>query len=97
MGTLMRVIKGNRSKIIFGFLLIWLIFLGISGLLSSALGDRGGFSPRAERVVEAGQKAIVAWNGTHEILILSTDISSSNETEVVEIMPLPSNPVISER
>jgi hypothetical protein len=96
MGTLMRFIKGNRSKIIFGFLLIWLVFLGISGLLPSALGDRGGFSPRAERVVEAGQRAVVAWNGTDEVLILSTDISSSNETEVVEIMPLPSNPVISE-
>ena len=92
----MRIIKGNRSKIVSGFLLIWLIFIGISGLLPSALGDRGGFSPRGERVVEAGQKAIVAWNGTYEILILSTDISSDNETEVVEIMPLPSNPVISE-
>jgi hypothetical protein len=96
MGTLMSVIKGDRSKIIFGFLLFWLIFLVISGLLPSALGDRGGFSPKAERVVETGQKAIVAWNGTHEVLILSTDISSSDETEVVEIMPLPSNPMISE-
>jgi hypothetical protein len=46
-------------------------------------------------VSESGQKAIIAWNGTHEVLILSTDISSSNETEVVEIMPLPSNPTIS--
>jgi hypothetical protein len=92
----MKVVKGDRFKIIFGFLLILLIFLGIGGLLPSALGDRGGFSPTAERVVEAEQKAIIAWNGTHEILILSTDISSNNETEVVEIMPLPSNPIISD-
>ncbi|MCJ7468992.1 DUF2330 domain-containing protein, partial [Candidatus Bathyarchaeota archaeon] len=91
----MRPIKGNRSKTFFGFLLIALVLLAINTLLPSALGDRGGFSPRAERVVEAGQKAIVAWNGTDEVLILSTDISSSNETEVVEIMPLPSNPAIS--
>lgn len=58
--------------------------------------DRGGF-PLAvgERVSESGQKAIIAWNGTNEILILSTDVNSSKESKVVEIMPLPSNPTIS--
>lgn len=49
----------------------------------------------AERVSETGQKAIIAWNGTYEILMLSTDVNSSKESEVVEIMPLPSNPTIS--
>ena len=58
--------------------------------------DRGGFSPvRGERVSESGQKAVIAWNGTDEILMLSTDVSSSHESEVVELMPLPSNPTIS--
>jgi len=58
--------------------------------------DRGGIVLiEGERVSETGQKAIIAWNGTHEMLMLSTDVSSSKETEVVEIMPLPSEPVIS--
>ena len=50
---------------------------------------------RGERVSESGQKAVIAWNGTDEILMLSTDVSSSHESEVVELMPLPSNPTIS--
>jgi hypothetical protein len=58
--------------------------------------DRGGFTlVRGERVSESGQKAIIAWNGTHEMLFLSTDLSSSKQSEVVEIMPLPSDPAIS--
>lgn len=62
--------------------------------LPCVYADRGGFSPRRERVSESGQKAIIAWNGTHEVLVLSTDVSSSRESEVVELMPLPANPTI---
>ncbi|RLF10125.1 MAG: hypothetical protein DRJ62_05560, partial [Thermoprotei archaeon] len=43
-------------------------------------------------VYEPGQKAIVAWNGTDEVLILSTDVIAQGDTAVVEIMPLPSQP-----
>jgi hypothetical protein len=43
-------------------------------------------------VYEPGQKAIIAWNGQEEILILSTDVSAADETLVLQIMPLPSNP-----
>jgi hypothetical protein len=43
-------------------------------------------------VYEPGQKAIIAWNGHEEILILSTDVSAAGETLVLQIMPLPSNP-----
>jgi len=43
-------------------------------------------------VYEPGQKAILAWNGYEEIMILSTDVASSQETLVVEILPLPSKP-----
>jgi hypothetical protein len=59
--------------------------------------DKGGFplAQTQERVSETAQKTIIAWNGTHEILVLSTDVSSSIDTEVLEIMPLPSNPTIS--
>lgn len=45
-------------------------------------------------VYEPGQKAIVAWNGQEEILILSTDVTSSSETLVLELLPLPSEPEV---
>lgn len=76
-------------------LLLTLFILVSFTFLPIVHADRGGFSPISERVSESGQKAIIAWNGTHEILILSTDVSSSNESEVIELMPLPSNPTIS--
>ena len=81
----------------FGASLALLAILVLFVFPSVIYADRGGFSPMkgVERVSESGQKAIIAWNGTHEILILSTDVSSSQESEVVELMPLPSNPTIS--
>jgi len=57
--------------------------------------DKGGVSPSGHEVFESGQKAIIAWNGTDEILILSSDVNSSQETLVIEFLPLPSNPSIS--
>jgi len=57
--------------------------------------DKGGFSPSGYDVFESGQKAIIAWNGTDEILILSSDVNSSQESKVIEFLPLPSNPSIS--
>jgi hypothetical protein len=43
-------------------------------------------------VYEPGQKAIIAWNGKEEILILSTNVHSDDESLVVELLPLPSEP-----
>jgi hypothetical protein len=45
-------------------------------------------------VYEPGQKAIVAWNGCEEILILSTDVTASGKTLVIELIPLPSKPQV---
>jgi hypothetical protein len=57
--------------------------------------DRGGLPiiPGVS-IYEPGQKAIIAWNGHEEILILSTDVSASQQTMVLEILPLPSKPEI---
>ncbi|WP_455283603.1 DUF2330 domain-containing protein [[Eubacterium] cellulosolvens] len=41
-----------------------------------------------------GQKAIVAWNGEVERLILSTDLYASADTKALEILPLPSEPSV---
>jgi len=41
-----------------------------------------------------GQKAIIAWNGETELLILSTDLYASADTKVLEVLPLPSEPSV---
>ena len=61
--------------------------------LPLVFADRGLISVTiGVSVYEPGQKAIVAWNGQEEILILSTDVTSSQEALVLEILPLPSEP-----
>jgi hypothetical protein len=72
------------------FALLFALFLPS---ISISLADRGlvHVEPGVS-IYEPGQKAIIAWNGQEEILILSTDVSASGETLVLEIMPLPSNP-----
>jgi hypothetical protein len=46
-------------------------------------------------VFEPKQRALIAWDGYEEILILSTDLYTSEATQVLEIMPLPSEPIVS--
>ena len=43
-----------------------------------------------------GQKAIIAWNGQVERLILSTDLYATMDTRALEILPLPSEPSVDE-
>jgi hypothetical protein len=62
-----------------------------------AIADRGMMSVEpGVSVYEPGQKAIVAWNGFEEILILSTDITADAYTLALEIMSLPANPSVIE-
>ena len=75
---------------------IALIFIVLAVLTVSPVhGDRGliPVSPDVS-VYEPGQKAIIAWNGQDEILILSTDVTSSKQTLVLELLPLPSEPKV---
>ncbi|MCX7785222.1 MAG: DUF2330 domain-containing protein [candidate division WOR-3 bacterium] len=44
----------------------------------------------------SAQRAIIIWNGKEEIIILSTNVSSSETTKVLEILPLPSKPQVSQ-
>lgn len=46
------------------------------------------------QVFEPKQRALIAWDGYEEILILSTDLYASDTTQVLEIMPLPSEPAV---
>ena len=45
-------------------------------------------------VYEPGQKALIGWNGSCEVLILSTDVSAQEETKALQIVPLPSEPIV---
>ncbi|MEO0142872.1 MAG: DUF2330 domain-containing protein [candidate division WOR-3 bacterium] len=64
-------------------------------LLSMIFADRGliPFNPNVT-IFEPNQRAIIAWNGIEEILLLSTDLSASDSTMVLEILPLPSEPKV---
>ena len=37
---------------------------------------------------------MIAWNGLEEILLLSTDMRASEATQVLEVLPLPSEPKV---
>jgi hypothetical protein len=39
---------------------------------------------------------MIAWNGSEEILLLTTDLYASESTKVLEVIPLPSEPVVKE-
>src|SRR4030043_1417531 len=48
------------------------------------------------RIFEPNQRAMIAWNGEEEILLLTTDIYASESTMVLEVLPLPSEPEVKE-
>jgi hypothetical protein len=71
---------------------------GVAFLLAiagSALADRGAipFEPGVT-LFEPTQRALIAWNGDEQILILSTDLRASRATKVLEVMPFPAEPRI---
>ena len=45
-------------------------------------------------IFEPAQNAVIAWNGHEEILVLTTDLSATRPTKVLEVLPLPSEPVV---
>ncbi|OGC42844.1 hypothetical protein A2Y85_06155 [candidate division WOR-3 bacterium RBG_13_43_14] len=52
-------------------------------------------NPNAQ-IFEPNQRAMIAWNGEEEILLLTTDIYASESTLVLEVLPLPSEPEVKE-
>ena len=71
-----------------------LISFSLSIPLASA--DRGILPVTDVEVYGPGQKAIIAWNGAAERLILSTDLYASADARVLEVLPLPSEPSVEE-
>lgn len=73
--------------------IVCIFFVSMAILSAQTINaDRGMVSIHGISVYEPGQKAIIAWDGNEEILILSTDAYAESKTTVLEILPLPSNP-----
>jgi hypothetical protein len=74
---------------LFAAMVLFLLFLSVP----CCLADRMIIPVQPDvSIYELGQKAVVAWNGQEEVLILSTDVNGDAGTPALEIMPLPSNP-----
>lgn len=78
--------KNNRTHSIIGFFLL---------MVATCFANRGMIpvNPNA-RIFEPNQRAMIAWNGEEEILLLSTDVSASESTMVLEVLPLPAEPKV---
>ncbi|MEW6189038.1 MAG: DUF2330 domain-containing protein [Actinomycetota bacterium] len=85
----------NRTKLerFKPFLLILLISLLFPSMVYA---DKGMIPLSDVSPYESGQKAILACNGEEEVLILSTDVSASKRSLILEVLPLPSKPQIKE-
>jgi len=80
----------NRISVLCGALVCLCL---VGPLLPASVLADGGMIPIASfAVYEPGQKAIIGWNGTQEVLILSTDVYADSDTTALRIIPLPSEP-----
>jgi hypothetical protein len=69
-------------------LFVFILFLSLY-----LFADRGSIPFRPDiKIFEPTQRAMIAWNGTEEILLLTTDMKASDSTEVLEVLPLPNEP-----
>jgi hypothetical protein len=78
---------GRRLRLV-GALLIFVLLGAVR-----VQADRGAipFHPEAT-IFEPNQRALIAWNGDEEILVLTTDLRASQPTKVLEVMPFPAEP-----
>lgn len=80
-------------------ILVMLMALSILTVPGIGRADRGsmpwGFEDNLPpEIYEPAQNAVIAWNGREEILVLTTNLSASQPTKVLEVLPLPSEPVV---
>lgn len=78
----------NKNKIRFLILMCMLFFI----IHSYVHADGGYISFNNILVYEPSQSAIIGWNGTTEILILSTNVYVNNSNWAIELIPFPSIP-----
>jgi hypothetical protein len=84
------ILEGGIMKRISGLLIL---LLATSFLFIHA--DRASIPFKSHvKVFEPNQRAMIAWNGQEEILLLTTDLKASEPTRVLEVIPLPSEPMV---
>ncbi len=67
--------------------------LSVFILIPMCFGNRGMIPVFPDiKIFEPTQRAMIAWNGSKEILLLSTDLSASDSTILLEVLPLPTEP-----
>lgn len=76
-------------------ILFFIVIFSLSPLFVLADGGIVHWPPNVY-LEEKAQKAILAWNGEREILILSNDFETKGETLALRIIPFPSKPEIKE-
>ena len=86
-----RLFKKKTNKLGLKGILIVLLFLFTS---LPWLNADGGLIPyyMYYNVYEPGQTVVIGWNGTDEVMILSTDVSLTGTGWVIELIPFPSLP-----
>jgi len=74
-----------------------LCFAAFLAVTSRAAADCGGiaFLPQS-LIFEPNQRALIAYNGKEEILLLSQDMKVSKPTKVLQVLPLPSEPKVTQ-
>jgi hypothetical protein len=76
-------------------ILLVALLVALIASVEAVRADRGAIPFRAKvTVFEPNQRALVAWNGDEEILVLSTDLRVSQATKVLEVMPFPAEPSV---
>lgn len=75
------------------FVGVLVFFLSFS-MYNIALADRCSISPSLVSLTQDSQKAIILHNSKEEILILSTELRATKETEILEFIPFPSEPAV---
>ncbi|MEN6626661.1 MAG: DUF2330 domain-containing protein [Candidatus Sumerlaeia bacterium] len=64
-------------------------------LAARAGADRGEIPFESDvKIFEPNQRAMIAWNGSEEILLLTTDLHASRKSKVLEVIPLPNEPKV---
>lgn len=87
-------IKRKRIKRIPVLLVVVSMFIIPLLTMGSATADGGMISFHEFSVYEPGQKAIIAWDGSEEIMILSVDVYSEKSTKALHMVPFPTLPEV---
>ncbi len=72
----------------------WDIRKEMSMVLEAAGEADVNFDPLKVVVYEPGQRGIILWNGKEEILLLSTEIKTSQPSSILEVIPFPTEPTV---